>query len=222
MTSDDSWSEKLRQITELERVDHPYLRGSDTCAYFGNYTANATWSHSRTNGMISNLKKNPKFRHRDDWKYKGVVIPKIGAAIRRNLNKDRLRDITFCPIPPSKTKSHPEYDDRMIRVARAVGPEVDVRELLVTRVDRDARHTKTDRRDRAALKATLEVDKVELGKSHKTIVLLDDVLTTGCSFTVCKDMLLEVDPELQIFGIFVARVARDTPANLEALDDVAF
>lgn len=56
-TLDSSWSSAPRAITDLERPDHHYLTSEHNCVFFGEYTARVGYEHSRTNDIISNLKK---------------------------------------------------------------------------------------------------------------------------------------------------------------------
>ncbi|MBW9080673.1 hypothetical protein JNB84_22170 [Rhizobium pusense] len=208
---DASWSARLRVVGDLERGDHHYLGEDDTCAYFGTYTPRAGFGHSYTNQIVSNLKKSPTVRNTPQWQYKERAIAQIGAAVAQNLNADSWQRTVFVPIPPSKLRGSPEYDDRMLRVAQAMGHNADIREILYTAVEREARHTSTDRRDPDALRASLAIDASLTDKPKAQVVLLDDVLTTGCSFKVCKEMIVEIWPEASIFGIFVARRVPPNP-----------
>jgi hypothetical protein len=204
-TSDESWSASLRVISELERPDHWYLTDQDGCYFFGAYTARAGYKHSSTNQFIHNLKKKPNTRGTSQWDWKMRAIRDAGSAIRANIIPEMLTKVVFVPIPPSKIASDPEYDDRMTQVARAIGPEVDVREVLYTKVQRTAMHAIQTRRNPDALRATLGLRSDLLGEPPAEVILLDDLLTTGCSFKVCKAMLLEVWPNANITGIFIAR-----------------
>jgi predicted amidophosphoribosyltransferase len=112
----------------------------------------------------------------------------------------------------------PGYDDRMTQVARAIGAGVDVREVIYTTVEREAMHANQNARDPDALRATLGIRPELLNPSPAQVILLDDVLTTGCSFRVSKAMLAEVWPAAQIYGIFVARRITE---RLSLFDDVA-
>ncbi|WP_151613986.1 hypothetical protein [Sinorhizobium alkalisoli] len=215
-TLDASWSARLRVVGELERPDHFYLDDTDTCAYFGTYTPRAGFAHSYTNQIISNLKKSPSVRNTGQWQYKQRAIATVGAAIAQNVNAASWQNTVFVPIPPSKRRDSPDYDDRMIRVAQAMGHNADVRELLYTAVEREARHTKTDRRDRDALRASLAIDPRFTSNPRQQVVLLDDVLTTGCSFKVCKEMIVEIWPASSVIGVFVARRVPTNPFS--ALD----
>jgi len=129
----------------------------------------------------------------------------IGKTIAWNLESNALRTIIFVPIPPSKMPSHPDYDDRVTQIARAIGPAADVRDIIVSSANREPFHVGSKRRKRADLRATLQVQQHLLPVDEKFVVLLDDMLTTGCSFSVCKAMLLEHRPQARVIGMFVAR-----------------
>lgn len=204
-TFDESWSGQLRRVGDLERPDHWYLAAEDSCVFFGEYTARAGYGHSSTNQLIHNLKKSPELEGTPQFAWKGRAIRTVADAIRGNLRADRLAELAFVPIPPSKIRSDPGYDDRMTRVARAVSAGVDVREVLFTAQPRDAAHVGQNRRDPDALRATLAVNPQQVGQAPPLAILIDDVLTSGCSFKVCQGMLREIWPETTIVGMFVAR-----------------
>ena len=209
-TSDASWSARFRRIGDLERPDHHYLTEADDCHYLGDYTARAGWSHSATNRMISNLKKSPLKRDQPEWRYKGMAINQVAQAMRSGINPDRLADLTFVPIPPSKLSDHPEYDDRVLQIALRISPQ-GTRELIRAGVSRVARHIDDARHDPDALRETLILDRSLLEPRPQQIFLIDDVITTGCSFMVCKQMLAEEFPDTRITGLFVARRVLPSP-----------
>ncbi len=218
-TSDASWSGSLRLVGELERRDHYHLGSDAQCYFLGEYTAKQGWNFSITNQHIVNLKKSPVLRGTAQWSHKTRTIKLIGQAIQGNLKPEALGIITFVPIPPSKLPTHPEYDNRMAEVARAIAPAVDVRELIVSTVDREPMHATQRPRDPAALRPTLRVRPELLSPRPGMIVLIDDVLTTGCSFTVCKSMLTEQLPGIAVIGIFVARRVPPAPSEVAGLND---
>jgi len=172
--------------------------------------------------LVLNLKKSPDLAGTPQYAWKGRAIRDIGRAIAANISAEALTRACFVPVPPSKRPDAPGYDDRMAQVARAIGPAVDVREVLVTTGERDAMHVQSTKRDPDALRATLGLNPALLQPAPEQVILLDDVLTTGCSFMVCKAMLSEVWPEAKIYGLFVARRALDRSKDLEslALDDL--
>jgi hypothetical protein len=207
VTLDESWTGALRVVGDLELPDHHYLDQNDQCYFMGAYTARASFGHSSTNQIIFNLKKSPLKRNTYEWRHKLRAIREVAAAIRANLNAERLPHLTFVPIPSSKPRGHAEYDDRMTQVARLLGPQIDVRELIVTTCERETRHLGSNTRDPVELRQTLALNGDLLDPAPTEIILLDDVLTTGCSFRVCKVMLNEQFPGVPVSGLFVARRA---------------
>jgi len=218
-TSDASWSPRLRQVGDLERSDHWYLTAADQCWFFGEYTAGKGWAHSQTNQLVLNLKKKPEFRNTAQWPHKAAAISRVARAIAANIKPEAMPGLTFVPIPPSKPVGSPDHDDRMSQVARQIAPGCHVRELLFTQSDRDARHATGQKRDPDALRATLALRADLLADPPGQIVLLDDVLTTGCSYMVCRSMLLEALPNADIFGVFVARRVVDRTSAFDAFID---
>lgn len=131
-TSDESWSNRLRQVGDIERPDHYYLTSEHHCVYFSEYTARKGWSHSTTNGIVNNIKKHPQKRGTNEWRHKLAAIEQVGRLIKANMRVESLRNVTFVPAPPSKPPSDPAYDDRMLQIGRAIGSDIDVRPLLET------------------------------------------------------------------------------------------
>jgi hypothetical protein len=65
-----------------------------------------------------------------------------------------LNTATLVPMPPSKAKTDPLYDDRMVRMLRAIRttPALDIRELLLQATSTQAVQAKTAAgRNRAAV-----------------------------------------------------------------------
>lgn len=208
--SDESWTGRLRKIGDLERPDHHLLSEEDECYFMGSYTSGIGFGHSSTNDLIYNLKKGMEKRDTREWRYKQSAIREAGGALRQALDARFVETCTIVPIPPSKSPSSPKYDDRVPQIARLLCDEPDVREILLTVDEREARHLGQQRRDADQLRASIGVNPKFLYPVPQRVILLDDVLTTGCSFKVCKDMLTSIWPGVPIFGIFVARVARPT------------
>ena len=220
MTSDESWSTTLREITDIERPDHSYLGVEHICAYFGEYTARKGWAHSRANGIINNLKKPPSKRGTGEWYYKEKAISDIGRAIRSNLRPEALADITIIPAPPSKQPDDPEYDDRMYQVAKAIGNGVDVRPMLRCRQSRQAAHLSDVRPGPDALAENIELIEQAMGSlpPRSTVLVLDDVLVTGATFVACSRILRARFPEISVLGLFVARRVPERDLDFDAFE----
>ena len=210
-TSDARWSARFRLIGDLERQDHFYLAEADECYFLGEYTARAGFGHSTTNQIIANLKKSPLTRGTGQWQYKEREIERVAKGIKAAIKPAALPNLTFVPIPPSKLPVEPEYDDRILRIARLISP-LGTRELIRATVTRTARHSGDAKRDPQELRATLQIDEAQTVPLPTHIFLIDDVITTGCSFMVCKLMLVERFPGVKITGMFVARRALPTVA----------
>ncbi|CAN5310954.1 hypothetical protein BH10PSE1_BH10PSE1_24310 [soil metagenome] len=217
-TFDESWSGRLRIIGELERPDHWHLTADDNCAFFGEYTARAGWGHSSTNQLILNLKKKPELAGTQQYAYKTQAIRDIATALKANLDPAAFPGLVVTPVPPSKAPGATGYDDRMARVARLIDPAIDVREVLVTAVERDAMHAQNAHRDPQALRDSLAFRPELIASPPRQVLLLDDVVTTGCSFRVCKRMIGEIWPDAQVYGVFVARRVIDRGTDFDALE----
>lgn len=205
-TSDASWSAKFRLISELERPNHYYLTDQDECLFWGEYTARAGYNHSTTNSIITNLKKKPSTRGTGQWQYKVAEIGRVARVMKAAINPAALPALTFVPIPPSKLVGDAEYDDRMTQIARQISAG-GTRELIHAVAARVARHSGDNKHDPDELRSTLEIDERLTAPTPTHVFLLDDVITTGCSFMVCKQMLTERFPGIKVTGMFVARRA---------------
>lgn len=205
-TSDGSLSNKLRLITDLERPDHWHLDQNDECYFFGDYTPRAGYSHSSANQLISNLKKPPQFRNHPAWKHKVLAINRCGAVLAANLNHALVESSIIVPIPPSKPPNHPDYDDRMTKVAQKTLP-FRTASALMTGIARAPLHASDQRRDIDAIYVGLNLNSAAL-QDATTVILLDDVLTTGASFRACCRRLADAPQITRIIGVFIARCAR--------------
>lgn len=163
------------------------------------------FSHSSTNQIIANIKKKPSVRGTAQWQHKINDMRRVARAIAGALRPDHLADITFVPIPPSKAATNPEYDPRMLQIAGAISPLADVRELIVTRGDRPAAHESEQRLRPDELAQHLQIREDLVAGVRRELILIDDVITTGCSFVACRDVLRRCLPNTRVMGIFAAR-----------------
>ena len=196
---------ELRKIDELVIGEHHNLQPDDECYYFMEYTAAAGFNHSTTNDLILNFKKSPARSQLPDYHYKGRAIKRIGQIFRDNLTVNTPPWI-LVPIPPSKVKANPLYDNRMTQALNYYcADQGDIRELIYTLNDRDSLHGSNNRRSIPDLQANMAIDKTVCAQLGDHIVLFDDVLTTGASFKACKNLILQEYPNTRVIGIFVAR-----------------
>ena len=204
-----SFPRNLTAIDPLTLPDHKKLIPEDECYFLGEYTAYEGYRYSDTNQLIINLKKPMSRRDRPaEWKYKGQAIVTAARALKEALPDEFLYGATFIPIPPSKAKSDPMYDDRMTRVLQAISPDrpVDYRELIIQNKSAEPVH-ESGNRDPAKIFELYSLDETLLKPRPNLIVICDDVLTTGAHFKAAQAILSGEYKEARIIGCFIARRA---------------
>ena len=191
----------------MTRRDHFHLRESDVCYYIGEYTSHEDYAYSRTNQLIHNLKKSMDRRGRSEWRYKARAIEEAARAFQSAIPDELLDQLTFVPIPPSKSKAHSLYDDRITRMLHLVRPQasLDLRELIIQAESTEAAHAIDSRPSPETIEANYRLDTSLIEPKPKALVLVDDILTTGAHFRAAKTVLERRFPSMPIMGMFIAR-----------------
>lgn len=215
-------NKRIIEIDDLVRRDHCYLTPDDKCYFYGEYTARAGYTHSETNDLILNFKKEVDRKGRPEYRFKEMAILKAADIFATAFLPGAFQDVTLIPIPPSKVKSDPLYDDRMVRMLQAMcrGNPCDIRELVIQVQPMDSSHATADDRpspDRIA--ANYALDPRLLTPVPRVIVVFDDVLTTGAHFKAAQRLLQANFPEVPIFGVFIARRAFTSTDVFQRLAD---
>jgi hypothetical protein len=214
---------QLQRIDELTRSQHSYLAADDDCFFLREYTAGAGYGHGETNDLISNLKKKVDRRGRPEWVYKERAIQRAGHELRQVLDttlRNNLERLTIMPMPPSRIKTSPMYDDRMRQIVdvMTVGLGSDVRELVLQARDMPAAHEVPAGQPRARPEdwyAVYYVDESVAAPPPHNILVVDDVLTAGAHFVAIKRRLRERFPTARVIGCFYARRAVQAPSEDE-------
>ncbi|MGD0838870.1 MAG: hypothetical protein ABSB49_19725 [Polyangia bacterium] len=201
---------KFSKIDELTRPEHIYLAQDDVCYYLREYTPRVGFCHSDTNSIVQNFKKPVDRRNRPEWAYKEQSVLQIALELRQSFSPKWLRAATLVPMPPSASKDDPRYDDRLVRVLRAIRVEAncDVRELLVQTGSTEPDHNAGEARHRLTPDEREEifaVDPALVSPAPAQIGVVDDVLTNGSHFVAAKRVLRRQFPHAPIIGIFFAR-----------------
>jgi len=211
---------RLTAIDETTRGDHYYLAEADRCFCFGEYFADQGWGHSPTNQLIFNYKCKPTEKSaRLRWKEQAIAT--IAVGLKAAIAPQEVGRHTWVPIPSSKLPDHPEYDDRILKTLRRAfaGYDADIRELFRQSVSTDADHGSNSRITPESLLELLIVDHDAWNRAPpRSIVLFDDVLTTGKHFKACERRLREIDPTIAIAGVFVAR--RALPRRIDGFENL--
>jgi hypothetical protein len=207
MTSASTFPLRLTKIDDLTRPDHFYLTAADDCYFLGEYTARKGFAFSATNRLILNFKKTMDRRGRSEWPWKERALREAAAAFRTALNNDFLNVTTLMPVPPSKAKTDPLYDDRMTRMLRAIRPQpaVDIRELVLQTASSAAAHEQAVRPRPDEIVARYRIDPGLQLPPPQAIAICDDVLTTGAHYRAAHTVLGQAFPGVRIIGLFIAR-----------------
>ena len=208
-TSDEnSFPSRLTKIDELTIGDHTFLEAGDVCLFFGEYSARRNWSHSPTNKLVLNFKKPSRLRNTNQWQYKVQAIQQVSYLFSKNIGSS-LAKITLVPVPPSKLKADPEYDDRIMDMLRGlVAPEgatPDVRELVLQTRDMPASHGSSARLPPSEWEEAYAINEELTEVTPTWIGIVDDLLVTGCRFRAMSNVLKKRFPEAKITGLFIAR-----------------
>lgn len=223
MISKDTFPRRLTEIDKLTRADHYYLTEADNCLFLGEYTARKGFSYSLTNKVVLNFKKSVERRGRAaEWQHKERTIVEVGRAFGGAINQDWLARATLVPVPPSKAKTDPLYDDRMVRMLQSIpsATSLDIRELLIQTQTREAAHDAEVRPGPDEIARDYRIDDKLCRSTPLVIALFDDVITTGAHFVAAKSVLSARFPQVPVFGFFIARRVPETTDFSAFFDDL--
>jgi predicted amidophosphoribosyltransferase len=151
------------------------------------------------------------------WKYKLKAIREASVLFGSNLPSiENINHTTLVPIPPSKVRSNPAYDDRVLQALNLITPKRDVQELILFKDDMEPAHLANRRKSVSELKENIRLaDDIEV---YTDIILFDDVITTGCHFKACKQAIQEAYRNINVIGVFLARRVPENTALLDFWD----
>ena len=206
-------ADRLTKIDDLTRPDHYYLKPSDRCYYVGDYSPRKGFGFRRTNYVVHNFKKPADRKGQPEWRYKGQAINQIADTLRLLLKDEWLELATVVPMPPSKAKDDPLYDDRMLLMVARMCREldVDIRELIIQDTSLSASHSSNQRLSPDDLIEHYQLDENLIQPTPNVMGVFDDILTTGAHYRAVKDLLNTRFPEVEVIGFFFARVVRPEP-----------
>jgi len=194
----------LRALDHVQRADHPYLSSADRCSFLLDWHCGSRIVRDFKR-PISAVAFAPR---RAAAKARAVAM--MADLLRAAVSRCAAEAATWVPIPPSKAYADCEFDDRLMRtlVQAFSGYDVDLRCLLRQSSSTEADHQSGSRITADALHTLLELDAALLASCalRQSIVLFDDLLTTGKHFKCCERRLRTVVPaQVPIVGVFIAR-----------------
>jgi hypothetical protein len=207
-SGDTLFPSRLTKIDELTRADHSYLQEGDECLFFGEYSARRGFAHSATNGVIANFKRPLRYKDTPSWGYKIREINSVAQAFSHNIGP-AFESLTLVPVPPSKLKTDPEYDDRMMSMLTALRPppglSPDIRELVVQTQQMPPAHDSSNRPPPWEWEQIYQIDEGLATPTPGWLGIIDDLLVTGCRFRAMSNVLRRRFPQARITGLFIAR-----------------
>ncbi len=214
---------RLIRVDEALRGEHHYLTPDDECYCLGDYLPHAGYKAGPVNSLISNIKKPVSKRGLPEYRYKEHDIARAGQLVRSVLATSTPSTATFVPVPASKAKTDPAYDDRLYRILTTGTPSLDVRELLGRAISTRAHHEYAPGERRPTpddLYRQLAIDEACLKVPLRaTVIIFDDVLTNGTHFRACKRLIVERVPEAQVIGLFIGRRKIAPAFDVDLFDD---
>lgn len=195
---------------DVNTIDNPpaKLEDTDECIFAREYTAGQNYSHSETNNLIYNFKKSVDRKGSNSWRYKLSAIRQFSAELQIAF-RDFLKpgQYLIAAIPPSKCKSDPLYDDRVEQaITAAIQPFSDIQlvEPFELKDSRTASHSSGTLRPK--IKSIIDsLNWNGIPDQPTTLILVDDVITTGRTFKACQSIVNDHSPETDVIGIFWAR-----------------
>lgn len=193
----------MNQYFKIEKRLHGHfqLNENDECRAIYTYTPRKGPGFSESNHLIYNFKF-------------GVGTDKNGAIeevckLIYSLNKwDIIKQFTWIPIPPSKSKDDPMYDDRLIKVLEGLKkhfPNFDYREVFINKKSRDPAHEAEKRPESLDHMNNWGVNRNLLHDLTDYVIIFDDLITTGASFKAAQTLLQKIDSTINVVGLFIAR-----------------
>lgn len=209
MTYSDTFPERFTKVDGLSREDHTHLTVHDHCYFLGEYTARRGFAYSATNDLIFNFKKPMDRQGENEWKYKERAIESAADPFGAALSDVDVSLFVFVPMPPSRPKGDPLYDDRLVKMLRLVVPDLKCHELIQRTTAVPPVHESSAPRDPKAIEHTFQIGNPGMIASEK-IAVVDNMLTTGAHFQAAKTILRSRFPQKQIAGLFLARRVPET------------
>lgn len=215
---------RLVKLDELKSGAHFYIRPTDECYALCEYHSGMPYNYSDENDMIFNIKKDlNKPQKQIYWKDKH--IERACEVLQRDASpflSSIAGSASIIPIPPSKRRDNPLYDDRVLRMANtcAKGTHLNVVDAMETYNELGPSHYAGGSRPKPPeLMESIWFNELLIPSIGNTIVILDDVITAGAHFRACESVLLDRMPGKRIIGLFLARAVGQCRATADDYDD---
>lgn len=163
---------------------------------------------SEANQRVFNLKKPMERRGLPDWHYKQEAIAVFGHDLASFLAKMPLRqhEAVIVPMPTSKRRDDPLYDDRLVQACEIASELVGVPILDCFEVGESVSPSHMGgTRSVDAIRENLAIPEARQLERFDVCVLVDDVVSTGAHYAACWELLASVSPDLAVLAAFWAK-----------------
>lgn len=196
---------RLWQRLPLPDSRHSQLDADDVCFFARDYIAGAGYEPPG-NDRVQNFKKPVSKRGTNQWQHKLRAIEQFAEELAGLFPEDATtRDGVCTFVPPSTTADRADHDPRFDMLAyrlRKLCPWLRVEALLERRCYMMPLHAGGERSVEAQV-ASMQCIRLP-GPPPPNVVVIDDVLTSGCTFKACKQILMATGVQ-RVVGVFWAR-----------------
>ena len=188
------------------RNDRPFNLDPNIAAVFAReYMSHGRFDFSEANQLISNFKKTVDRKGKYEWKYKERAIRQFAEELTNLLSGfDGTETIFLSHVPTSKHLDDPEYDNRFEATLSRVESNLDFIQCIapITRTE-----TVIAAHQSGGNRPTIEEHLRTLAWTGDrtlagTLILVDDVITAGNSFSACQRLINTNAPRLGLAGVF--------------------
>jgi hypothetical protein len=209
----DGGAARLTPVDLSRLADHAFLSGSDRCSFLLEFNSGRDPRHGDILRILRDFKCAPSAAMASAplARRKRRAIGIMAGMLRAAVSRHAAQQVTWVPVPPSKARPDPDFDDRLMQTLQIAfrDYDVDVRPLLIQARSTPADHLGRTRLGADALMDNLCLDLTILGQApvRQAIQLFDDVLTSGKHYKCCERRLRDSLPLTPIFGVFLLRRA---------------
>ncbi|WP_373072109.1 phosphoribosyltransferase [Sulfurimonas sp.] len=192
----------------LTKYDHKLhnrlnLLDSDECYYFFEAT-NEGYKGSKVNDLLFNFKKPIEKKGKAEWYYRDKAVDKFAKYLSK-IESFNNNVMVVIPAATSKNRSSELFNDRIdetVRKLKLKCPNVVIEIPFDTKIDVQESHNGGTRKVEDIQNNT---EWLGFNTKAETVVIVDDVLTTGAHYRAWKDMILSKEPTVKrVIGLFLA------------------
>lgn len=189
------------------------LIGPDDFCYYYLVRTPGGYDASSANSMIANFKKDlERFGKRPEvMRYKDQAIEDLSCALGDFLNGPYMQTLAMAaapallvPMPTSIPRTHEFYDYRLDALCDKAALQtrgINARRAFDVRYRMESSHT-GGTRSISDLRGAITFSG--FSQVPGMVILVDDVITTGSHYVVCRDLVRARYPNTLVIGLFLA------------------